>query len=58
MDLVAAHGLAALLLVKEAGVPISIPGDLLVIGAGVATAGDRPFSSAAPRCPWRPTSAT
>lgn len=40
MDLLAALGLAALLLVKEAGVPIPIPGDLLVIGAGVATAGD------------------
>jgi membrane protein DedA with SNARE-associated domain len=40
MDVVAALGLAGLLLVKEAGVPIPIPGDLLVIGAGVATAGD------------------
>jgi membrane-associated protein len=40
VDLLAAFGLAGLLLVKEAGVPIPIPGDLLVIGAGVATAGD------------------
>ena len=40
VDLLAALGLAGLLLVKEAGVPIPIPGDLLVIGAGVATAGD------------------
>ncbi|MEX2546918.1 MAG: hypothetical protein WD830_03920 [Chloroflexota bacterium] len=40
MDLVAAAGLTGLLFVKEAGVPIPIPGDLLVIGAGVATAGD------------------
>jgi membrane protein DedA with SNARE-associated domain len=40
MDAIAALGLAGLLLVKEAGVPIPIPGDLLVIGAGVATAGD------------------
>lgn len=40
MDALAAIGLAGLLLVKEAGVPIPIPGDLLVIGAGVATAGD------------------
>jgi len=40
VDAVAAIGLAGLLLVKEAGVPIPIPGDLLVIGAGVATAGD------------------
>lgn len=40
MDIVAALGLAALLFVKEAGVPIPIPGDLLVIGAGVASAGN------------------
>lgn len=40
MELIAIAGLAALLFVKEAGVPIPIPGDLLVIGAGVATAGD------------------
>ena len=40
MDVAAALGLAGLLLVKEAGVPIPIPGDLLVIGAGVATATD------------------
>ena len=44
MDLLAAVGLAGLLLVKEAGVPIPIPGDLLVIGAGVATASD-PFGA-------------
>lgn len=40
MDLVAALSLAGLLLVKEAGIPIPIPGDLLVIGAGVASAGN------------------
>lgn len=40
MDVIAALGLAGLLLVKESGVPIPIPGDLLVIGAGVATASD------------------
>ena len=40
MDLLAILGLAALLFVKEAGVPVPIPGDLLVIGAGIATAGD------------------
>jgi membrane protein DedA with SNARE-associated domain len=40
MELVALAGLAALILVKEAGLPVPIPGDLLVIGAGVATAGD------------------
>ena len=40
MDIYAALGLAALLFIKEAGVPIPIPGDLLVIGAGVASAGN------------------
>lgn len=44
MDVVAALSLAGLLLVKEAGVPIPIPGDLLVIGAGVASAGN-PFGA-------------
>lgn len=39
MDLAPALGLLGLLLVKEAGVPIPVPGDLLVIGAGVAAAG-------------------
>ena len=40
MDALAIVGLAAVLLVKEAGVPIPVPGDLIVIGAGVALAGD------------------
>jgi membrane protein DedA with SNARE-associated domain len=40
MDALAIGGLAALLFVKEAGVPIPVPGDLVVIGAGVALAGD------------------
>lgn len=31
-------GLFALLLVKEAGLPVPVPGDLLVLGAGVASA--------------------
>jgi membrane-associated protein len=31
-------GLAGLILVKEAGIPIPVPGDLLVIGAGAAAA--------------------
>jgi membrane protein DedA with SNARE-associated domain len=39
LDLAPALGLLGLLLVKEAGVPIPVPGDLLVIGAGVAAAG-------------------
>ena len=47
MDTLAIAGLAALLLIKEAGVPIPIPGDLLVIGAGVALAGDPPPAAVA-----------
>jgi membrane protein DedA with SNARE-associated domain len=39
MELLPALGLLALLLVKEAGVPIPVPGDLLVLGAGIAAAG-------------------
>ena len=41
MDALIAPGLlaiVALILVKEAGVPIPVPGDLVVIGAGVAAA--------------------
>jgi membrane protein DedA with SNARE-associated domain len=38
MDLLPALGLLGLLFVKEAGVPVPVPGDLLVIGAGVAAA--------------------
>lgn len=44
MDLLALASLAAILLVKEAGVPVPVPGDLLVIGAGVALAGDPPLA--------------
>jgi membrane protein DedA with SNARE-associated domain len=40
MDIAATLSLAGLLLIKEAGIPIPVPGDLLVIGAGVATAGN------------------
>jgi membrane-associated protein len=39
VDVAPAIGLLGLLLVKEAGLPIPVPGDLLVIGAGVAAAG-------------------
>lgn len=46
MDAVAIAGLAALILVKEAGVPVPVPGDFLVIGAGVALAGDPPLAVA------------
>ena len=40
MDAIAIGGIVAVLLVKEAGVPIPVPGDLIVIGAGVALAGN------------------
>lgn len=46
MDLVALGGLALVLLVKEAGVPVPVPGDLLVLGAGAALAGDPPLAIA------------
>jgi membrane protein DedA with SNARE-associated domain len=38
MELLPALGLIGLLLAKEAGVPIPVPGDLLVLGAGIASA--------------------
>ena len=40
MEPIALAGLVGLLLIKEAGVPVPVPGDLLVIGAGAALAGD------------------
>jgi membrane protein DedA with SNARE-associated domain len=39
MDIVPIVTVAALLFVKEAGVPVPVPGDLLVVGAGVSTSG-------------------
>jgi membrane protein DedA with SNARE-associated domain len=39
MEIVPLVTLAALLFVKEAGVPVPVPGDLLVVGAGVSTSG-------------------
>ena len=36
VDLAPIFGIAGLILVKEAGVPVPVPGDLVVIGAGVA----------------------
>ena len=38
MDVVAILGFLGLFLVKEIGIPIPVPGDLLVIGAGAAAA--------------------
>lgn len=46
MDGPALLGLIGLLLLKEAGLPIPIPGDLLVLGAGVAVAGTATSGSA------------
>jgi membrane protein DedA with SNARE-associated domain len=40
MDAVAIAGLVGLVLVKEMGVPLPVPGDLLIIGAGASLAGD------------------
>jgi membrane protein DedA with SNARE-associated domain len=42
MDVVAIAGLAGLILVKEAGVPLPVPGDLVIIGAGAYLADDLP----------------
>lgn len=39
MEFLPAIGLIGLLLVKEAGVPVPVPGDLLVLGAGISAAG-------------------
>ena len=39
MDALGLGGIAGLLFVKEAGVPIPVPGDLVVLTAGVAAAG-------------------
>jgi membrane protein DedA with SNARE-associated domain len=44
MEPIALIGLVALLLVKEMGVPIPVPGDLVVIGAGAALAPDPPLA--------------
>jgi membrane protein DedA with SNARE-associated domain len=39
MDVVALLTFAAILFIKEAGLPLPVPGDLLVVGAGVSTSG-------------------
>lgn len=45
MEPLALAGVVGLLLVKEAGVPVPVPGDLLVIGAGAALAGEGPAAA-------------
>src|SRR5262245_29297309 len=42
MDVVAVVGLAGIILLKEIGVPLPMPGDLLIIGAGASAASDLP----------------
>lgn len=42
MDVLAVAGLAGLILLKEAGVPLPVPGDLVIIGAGATLTGDLP----------------
>jgi membrane protein DedA with SNARE-associated domain len=44
VDLLAIAGLAGLILLKESGVPLPIPGDLVIIGAGATLAGDLPVA--------------
>lgn len=44
MDIIAIAGLAAMVLAKEAGVPIPVPGDLVIIGAGATLYDDLPFA--------------
>jgi membrane-associated protein len=44
MEPLALAGIVVLLLVKEAGVPIPVPGDLLVVGTGAAVAADAPVA--------------
>src|SRR5687767_8208847 len=51
MELLPALGLIALLLVKEAGVPVPVPGDLLVLGAGIAAAGPSIAATRGPAIP-------
>jgi membrane protein DedA with SNARE-associated domain len=47
MDSVAGLGLIAIILVKEMGIPMPVPGDLLIIGAGAYFAGDPPAAGLA-----------
>lgn len=45
MELLAVAGLVALLFVKEAGMPVPVPADLLVVGAGAALASQPPLAA-------------
>jgi membrane protein DedA with SNARE-associated domain len=45
MEPLALAGVIGLLLVKEAGLPVPVPGDLLVIGAGAALAASGPVAA-------------
>jgi len=47
MEDVAIIGLIGLILIKELGVPLPMPGDLLIIGAGAYLAGDVPAAGVA-----------
>lgn len=42
MEPLALAGIVGLLLIKEAGVPVPVPGDLVVVGTGAALASDAP----------------
>jgi membrane protein DedA with SNARE-associated domain len=46
MEILAVAGVVGLLLVKEAGLPVPVPGDLVVVGAGAALSGDPPSAVA------------
>ena len=46
MDVLALAGLAGFILVKEIGIPLPVPGDLIIIGAGATLAGDLPGAGA------------
>lgn len=45
MDVLAIAGLALFVFVKEAGLPLPVPGDLVIIGAGATLAGDLPAAA-------------
>src|SRR5262249_33349894 len=47
MEDLALVGIVGLILIKELGVPLPMPGDLLIIGAGAYLTGDLPFAAVA-----------